>query len=751
MTLKPGCNYISYVNLAQTADGLKRWNDYMRQVTEIGLKRSKYFFPETARDIIPEDAKLHRFYGYFNDRYIIDAFCVAVISCRQAELLWVGCRPRHRKSMEELYDFFEKDLFEGDCQVYRIMGMSCTEDTRIANEDGKEILGCNWLESHRFHESRGYRFTHRLDDFWGEGSHAFVFMKLREQYLAPREAHRYGYSKRDGYIFKPVPPKRLEDQNLDLNKRLYKQVWHFLDIFDDTFVKSFPPEEKKSFISDDKRIKGFTGLILSDCVNRVATIFATFSAKPDEDAEPVLKFEYDIDSSAITQMLLSDEIHDNEGILHYEADWDRASEISVKTSCERHFPTLLNDSVQYKRGFTVFYVRRPGLNGNMSILYILTPCIENVVWYRPLWKAFARYSFALDLLIYSYFRSMVVTNPNLRKNDYFKTLIEAMYPSPFTGPDDSPTKIAKMMDEIRKRTDAHIWARVRSKESAIVHLGHSLGTTLGEIAKYFQKREDKTKDVAEQMAENATFFLKDHLTLLQASIFDSLQELLNNDKVNKFLLNTNDSASRKEIKVILERCRMLASGVRYLDHDGILDDYFIEVQLEFLCRTPITIRTFKENNQYWLVRQCMITSIVTELFRNIAKHGHITKEEGRQGKYRKLIKIVEVSGDTIEIDNESIPVLIFRNYIDSPPLQRGLLKDEVIAGKSSNGYLARTDIWKKWPENIVHSGPGLAIDTIRGVEIGDLFYRILPVTQGGGFWFETALWIRGISMGDFNE
>lgn len=727
MIPKPGGNHISYSDLARTPEGLERWNGYMRQVTEIGLQRSEHFYPGTAREIIPEDAKRQRFYAFFNNRAVIDAFCVATIHSGQAEILWAGCRKGHRKSMEELYDFLERDLFKGEYPVSKIIGMTCTEDTLIANEDGDVIDGKKWSTSHRFHESRGYRFTHRLDDFWEEGSHAFVFMKLREQYLAPREAHRYGYSKRDCYLFKPVPRKRLEDQNLDLNKRLYEQIWEYLDVFDETFARSFPPEEKKSFVAG-KKMKGFTGLILADCVNRVATIFATTSAKPDLHAETVLKFEYDIDSSALTQMLLSDEVHDDVGILHYEAEWDTESEIVVADYCERIFPSLLEDGLYRERGFTVFYARMPGLNGHTSVLYFLTADIENVVWYKPLWRAFARYSFALVLEIYSYFSSRLVLDASLRENDYFKSLIDAVSPAPTSGSDDDfLSKIDRMKNAIQERIDAHYGAVVRSKESAIAHYGHTLGHRLSPIQAYFEGNKDSLK----RAVANAKF-LGDLSVVLQAINLASTDDLYRHPKKARFLEYEREDGPLNIADRIQNEWPMLAESFQPVG-GGETSQMRVMVLIEFTGSLQDAHLDFmlvdSEKGEACRPREVFYSQLFSELLLNVVRYGGIPKNkidlETKQASVRVALTVQALEHDSKKAP-QHCPALMISNKIGD---------------KAPPPWLSETR-WTPWPTDRENDGPGMAIAILRRLGLGELWYRYNPTKRV----FRVAVWLKGLRI-----
>lgn len=747
MIPEPGSNRISYSELSQDPKGLRLWESYMRQVTEIGLQRSEHFYPRTARVIIPEDAKRHRLYVYVGDHAVIDAFCVATVSCGQAELLWANCRKGRARSMMKLYDFIEQDMFEGEYPVSKITGMTCTEDTLITDENGNQIDGKAWSPSHRFHESRGYRFTHRLEDFWEEGSHAFVFMKSREQYLLPREPHRYGYSRRNRYVYKPAVRKRTEDENRDLNKQIYKQIWHYLDVFDETFVKSFPPEEKKSFVADS-RMKGFTGLILANSVKRIATIFATTSAEPDLDAETILKFEYDIDASALTQMLLSDEIHDDVGILHYEAEWDTESEISVATYCERLFPSLLEDGLYRERGFTVFYARRPGVNGCTSVVYFVTADIENVVWYKPLWKAFARYSFALVLEIYSYFSSLLVLESCLRKNDYFKSLIDAVSPAPVSGSDDDfLSKIARMKNAIQKRINAHhsavVDARKREMQAAgrlaearkvaLSHYGHTLKHRLDVLSAFLDANGPGAVRLRADM-------LKDLTLILQLNSVDDRPELcekLPERKRKRFLdiEGVDDAIAELDL---LGRIHVWADVLTRYEDVPVKD---ASGQVEKHVHCPVGLKLYDRISSATIgwqmtsmgqrarLKEPVFRELLFELLNNAWKYG-----DRRLRTVDGTAQVqISVWLDTVPmiIDGETRPLLVLANVIQPAKVDDCPL-------------IAQT--WSRWPDkgDIRYNGPGMALDLFRRLDLGDMYYRTR--TRKGRLYLEVGISFAALAV-----
>ena len=720
MIPKPGSNLISYQELTETREGLALWNTYMAQVTEIALQYPHHFFSRAARVIMMEDARRHQFYAYLGDERMIDAFCIAALSCDQAELLWAASHKDRRGRMSELYRYIERRLFTEDAQASKIYGMCCTEDSRCENEEGEVIDGSLWSHAHRFHEVMGYRFSYRLEDYWGEGSHAFVFMKLRE----PR---RYGYTKREGFTFRSGPRQTLRDSQPALNQQLQKTIVPYLDVFDETFLRSFPPEKQKSSISADS-MKGFTGLALFDCVKNTATLFAKTSAEPEPEASRLedMKFEYDTDASALTQMLASESIQDDIGILHYPAIWDNDSEISILSYCERFYPSL-----QHQSGFTVFYARRTGIGGHKSVLYFVTPEIENVVWYKPLWRAFAKYSFALILEIYSYFSSLLVLNDYLRNNQYFHDLIQAVSPAEVPGSgDDFLSKIARMKDAIQERIDAHYWAVVRSKESAIAHYGHTLGHRLSPIQAFFEGNKESLK----RAKANATF-LDDLSIVLQSRNLSSTEDLYCHAKKTRFIEYEREGAPLNIAWKIREEWPLLAESYQLIRVSAELSQVRIMTLLEFTGGLQDAHLAFmlvdSENGEACRPREAFYSQLFSELLLNVVRYGGIPKNKIDLQEKTASVP-VSLTAQMLKHESEVVP----------SPCPAMTLSNKV-GDKAPPGWLRKTQ-WTPWPSDRENDGPGMAIAILRRLGLGELWYRYNPTKR----MFRVAVWLRGLSLGE---
>ena len=715
----PGPHLISYQELAQSPEGIELWNTYMTQVVDIALQHPEHFFAKTAREVIPQDAQRQEFYADLRDDRSINAFCIVTVACGQAEMLWASCRkvPNRVRIMHSLYEYVENVLFGRDSNVTKIVGMCCAEDSKIESADGEVIDGQRWSASHRFHESRGYRFTYRLTDYWGEGSHAFMFMKMQ----TPR---RYGYTRCDSFEFYRGERAICEDTHLELNKRLYGQVGQYLDVFDETFVESFAPEERKSFVSG-KRMKGFTGVALLNCTMNTATLFATTSSVPDQDAETVLKFEYDIDESALTQLLASDVLQDHIGIVHYPAAWDHQSTISIRDYCERLYPSLLEgDSASQKKGFTVFYAKLTGVKGHNSVIYFVTPEIENVVWYKPLWKAFGRYSFALILEIYGYLSSLLVLEPGLRDDAYFNSLLHSVSPEDVSGSgDDFLSKIARMKDSIQKRVDAYYGAVVRSRESAIRHYGHTMGHRVAPIIQYFDTH-DASSDAAKcaTLVRDLSFVLQAYAVQGRADFFALDREkggrfLDRNERLDLLALIQNDVVpfADKDVDVAessaLNRKRLLH---RYPQ---------LESSLTCACVTscltdPIEGVSCRPHTAFY-------TQFLSEIVINAVQHGrHYTSDVSADGK--TAFVRVNLGSETVR----GQPALVVSNYVG-------------ISRKPLPDYFCPS--WVRWPNHLVNSGPGMAVAFFRSLAVGEMWVSFERIDSDCGI-LRIALTFAGLQI-----
>ena len=723
MIFKSGCYLISYNELSPTPEGLELWNIYMAQITEIALQYPNHFLTRTAKHMIPMDARRHLFYAYLRNERTIDAFCIAVVCCDQAELLWSASHEKRRGKMPILYRFIEECLFSEEPQVSKIIGMCATKDSfyKENNEliDGQKnghLGNKSWEYTHRFHERMGYQFTHKMEDYWGEGAHAFVFMKLRDK-------RRYGYTDCKEFNFIPQKKNKLSDSQPSLNQQLYKTIVDYLDVFDENFVQNFAPETRKEYLHDN-RLDGFTGIALFDCRKKSATLFAVTSTKSKPKASSIreMKFEYDIDASALTQILASESIKDDIGILHYPATWDNDSEISIKSYCKQYYPVLINES-----SFTIFFARHKGVNGHKSVLYFVTAEIENVVWYKPLWRAFAQYSFALVLELYSYFSSLLVLNNSLRGNDYFHSLIKAVSPIELSGSKaEFLNKIATMKDTMQKRIDAHYWAEVRSKESAIAHYGHTLGHRISPIEAFFEGNNESRK-----RAKANVKFLSDLSVVLQAINFKSREELYHHPKKIRFLEYERDNSTIDIIQKIQEEWSPLVESFQLARISAEIPQMRIMTLLEFTGNFKGAYLNFmlidSENGEACRPNEAFYSQLFSELLLNIVRHGGIPKENYN---HKDKIGKVRVFLTDQMLDHES-------KYAPSPC--RTIILSNKIRDKVPPHWLCNSH-WTPWPSNRDNSGPGMAIAILRQLRIGELWYRYIPTKR----LFRVAIWLKGL-------
>ena len=721
MNLKPGSNHFSYKEIIHTQDGSRLWCDFVNQIKDIAHQHPSTFSAQVVEENIPADAKNHQLYAYLRDDRTIDAFCIVSISSNQAEFLWSATRRDRRGKgiMTKLYSDIEDLVWAyTKPQVSTIIGMCASLDSSFVSEGDVVKNRKEWHNTHRFHEGLGYTFTYKLEDYWGEGAHAYVFMKLRDERL-------YGYNPTPDLGFISKIPHVSDDLYPEINRTIQRQIRDYLDVFDEWFIKGVPLENHDVNIqvsSTDSVVKGFTGLALINSATEKATIFAQTSTKPETKRSLKMKFEYDTSSSALTRMfeLINDD--SPAGIFYYPVSLDKNSELRPTSFFERFYP-----STSTAEGYTVLYSKQSGNKDHYSVLYFVTKKIQNVVWYKPLWRSLANYSFALTLEIYSYLESLRILRPELYKSEYLLDLINCVSPGVSQLKDDDiHRKIALSHNAIQARIQDHHLAIVRSKEIAIAHYGHTLGHRLSPIQAFFEGNSESHK----RAMVNAKF-LGDLSTILQTVTLDSIEALFHHPKKARFLeyQGTNDLLNITQ--KITEEWPLLAESFQPAKVSSRLVQKRLMTLLEFTEEFPKVLLhymlTDSENQQSCRPKEAFYSQLFSELLLNIVRYGGIPNDKidlkKKTARVRVALKIQEMEHNSSIAPNPCCSLTLSNKIGDkTPPLW------------------LNEDKWSLWPSDRENDGPGMGIAILRRLGLGELWYRYNSTKR----IFRVAIWLRGL-------
>lgn len=704
------CKLISYRELSQTGTGFALWNSYMEQVRAIALQYPNHFTKVVAKEAITKDAQTHRFYAYLLPENRVTSFCVVVVTYLEAELVWMATHKDYRRKgyASELVRFIEATLFSPNSSISMIIGKPATPDTMLS---GTRVGGEKWLGTNLFHKHMGYTFRYKLEDYWEADDHAALFVKRRTPGL-------FGYvTLKEKLAFPSQATSLKEDRHPVENKAIQQDIRDYIISFRRE-VTGIRDSVQKIF-QDDSELEGFAGVAFVPISNGTATIFAEATQQYSHKIIP--KFEYEIDASTLTRILVMKEIPDT-GVVFYPTCFDQRSEIKLHDNFRIFLPKL-----QSPDGYTLFYHRaRKDDADSMCVLYFVMPVIRDVVVAKRNWHTLTKYSFAQFMVISEILKALIETH--FKNNEYLRSLLNCV-PLPTVIDNKYANMYVEVLrQQMSKQINALNQEKLKAKESAIVHFGHSLSHTCSNIVTFFDSYVPDQNDFIGHAAKNAANFINDLLVLLQTANIYTLRELVRHEKVDKFLhITTKDDCLL--ISTLIEKCKFVASGIRRQNVDGIDDDYFVELNTISEDIEKMMLCAFKYEGVFYRVRQSLLTPLIAELLDNIASHGEIDKKGEKKGLHISVVKRVGISATSID---EQATVVI-RNPVINPKCQKGL-----------QAYLVRKEEWQTWPKDVFNSGPGLAVDLLRQIGLGNLYYRMLPRQEG--FWFETAVAIKGLAV-----
>lgn len=710
MKVSPGYNYLRYKDVVSEPDGAKLWADIESQVSKISLECPDHFFSWVAKEVIPRDARRHSLYCYLNDNLKVMSFAVVSIVGTTAEIIWLACAIKYRRQgiTGHLLTNIEEHLFK-TISIDAIQVLCCSEDTNFVVR-GERIDGTKWHGTYAFYKSQGYGLHYRLDHYWAEGSHAYVYIKRKH-------LPEYSFLQTETGTAELRLPGIAPDNNKAINELLYQHVWNCLDAFDEGFVDGIGVTAG----SNERNTLGITGIILGSSKSDYCTIFAQRSKDPIP-YNPDMRFEYDLRASMLTSMLK--DANETQGVLRYPTKFDEASEIRVGG----YFIDYLNGD-SGNSDCHIFFKKHQGEDGGYAILYFITPSLDEVdiVWCLNQWSSLAYYSFSLVLELFSFFLAVGVTNKEAHGHTYLQSLVKSV--SPVESSNSLETKIARIKEVIQKNMRDHYRAIVHSKESAIAHYGHTLGHRLSPIQAYFEGNEDSRK----RAVANATF-LGDLSVVLQAINFSSTDELYRHPKKTRFLEYEWEDGPLNIAGKIQNEWPMLAESFQPARvGEGDASQMRVMTLIEFTGNLQSAHLDFmlvdSENGKACRPREAFYTQLFSELLLNVVRYGGIPKNK------------IDLAAKQASVPVALTVQMLDHNSKKAPQNCPALTLSNKIGDKAPPIWLSET-CWTPWPADRENDGPGMAIAILRRLGLGELWYRYNPTKRV----FRVAVWLKGLRI-----
>ena len=703
------CKLISYRELSQTGIGFALWNSYMEQVRAIALQYPNHFTKVVAKEAITKDAQTHRFYAYLLPENRVTSFCVVVVTYLEAELVWMATHKDYRRKgyASELVRFIEATLFSPNSSISMIIGKPATPDAMLS---GTKVGGKKWLGTNLFHKHMGYSFRYKLEDYWEVDDHAALFVKRRTPGL-------FGYvTLKEKLAFPSQHTSLKEDRHPVENKAIQQDIRNYIISFRRE-VTGIRDSVQKIF-QDDSELEGFAGVAFVPISSGTATIFAEATQKYSHEIVP--KFEYEIDASILTRILVMKEIPDT-GVVFYPTRFDEASEIKLHDNFRIFLPEL-----QSPDGYTLFYHREWKDDADsMCVLYFVIPLIKDVVVAKRNWHMFTKHSFALFMGISEILEALIETH--FKNNNYLRSLLNCVPLPTVIDNKYANMHVELLRQQMSKQINALNQEKLKAKESAIVHYGHTLGHRLSPIQTYFEGNERSM-----ERAKSNAAFLSDLSITLQANNIVMLDELYHHPKKERFL-DYDEADSMDIVQKIRNEWRYLAESYQpvVVSEDG--NQERVMTLIDFTGRLKMVqlsnMLVDSISNRPCRLKEAFYSQLLIELLLNAVRYSGIPKNQINLTKKIATVRVA-LKAQTLRHKSTVVPsnctVITLANKIGdkTPPI-----------------YLSQSS-WTLWPAKRENDGPGAAIATLRRLGLGELWYRYSSSKQV----FRVAIWLEGLSI-----
>ena len=283
------------------------------------------------------------------------------------------------------------------------------------------------------------------------------------------------------------------------------------------------------------------------------------------------------------------------------------------------------------------------------------------------------------------------------------------------------------------------------KAEALGHYGHTLKNRIDALTAFLNNCDKKIVTGAIKLHIN---LLRDLTYILQLNAIEQPEDLLKyNPKWERFFKAEESPADSLDIIKLIKDWAECEKGEKLIPIDDSKHGFVVEKQynVEFdidyavshaYVGMPLKVETSPDEKNSILKRCRPATEIyrdlIFELMNNLSKYGAKEIECGIQNE----VKVgALVHRTTIKHhDGSARELLVISNEVNKTNAERPIISQ----GKQAPD-------WIPWPDSIRHNGPGMAIDLIRRLDVGEMFYKI-GETRDGRTIFSTGLFFKEMEI-----
>lgn len=303
------------------------------------------------------------------------AFLVASVQAFEAEILWLAVDPAHAREGlgKRLLTELSREARARSPRLLHLAAKLALPESLLP--DG-QAGGEGWLETARFYEANGFTFAHRLEDYWGMGDHAALYLRRFERSW-------FGYD-----VLPALPPLGTPDEGASdrfprVNRAIQADIRQYLGTMLRT-LNELPTSAPQSTHEGPPR-NGILGLAFFPAEGTSATLFAETTARVRQEDDIRYRFEFSPGNSRLLQILCHAGLPEA-GVVRYDTPkFDAESEIELGD----YYREFVDPAYQ-QAPFALFYRRHPAAEG-MLALYYLVPAPRDIVYDKTIWQLFARF------------------------------------------------------------------------------------------------------------------------------------------------------------------------------------------------------------------------------------------------------------------------------------------------------------------------------------------------------------------------
>jgi len=325
------------------------------------------------------------------------------------------------------------------------------------------------------------------------------------------------------------------------------------------------------------------------------------------------------------------------------------------------------------------------------------------------------------------------------KSDYKRVFTQTM--NPLEELIQAEFLSTDMVSSESKLTEAHRIADAR--KMALGHYGHTLKNRLDVLNAFLDQHGTPEIHLRKEM-------LRDLTLILQLNTLDNRKELLEHlpsRKQERFLDIEGHSGIEERVDLVqrIQDWKELVCGLsdtriddpdhgihedrhcRFeLDIDSALRHAFIDLHL--MAETPTGRKRAR-------LKEAVYRELIFELLNNAMRYGvrEATYDPGAPGGYHVCVG-VHLCHNVISYGGEEKPMFVICNEVNNEKAQSSQIILDAMQHKG----------WHRWPESKKYDGPGMSVDLLRRLNLGDMFYE---VEDAGRLIFRVGLYLEGVKLG----